>query len=247
MSVLHLPQAQGVLQRLFKLSCSLPFVCLYFSLGCDFISHSWSSFCRALSASVSSLVLCLQEADPSCCTLWCLPPVKWPQASARKSFMGRGFNFFTVWGCLQLLSACSNLLVHHPQLPGFCVPVLWSAWRVKSMWSLISVYLCLCRVVLCWTECLNSYLMQYIIPVWNSLFKIWLTSPKEVKWFSLSRTHLTSLCNFILWIKPQSLTAQINLCSKPFQDQLSQNLNPEQLDVLISPASVTAILFIFLD
>lgn len=138
MSVLHLPQARresfrGLFKGLFlKLSLPLPLVCFYFSSG------SWSviSFltpgalsCRALSDSVSDLVLGLQEADPSCCTLWCLPPVRWPQASAKKSFMGRGFNFFTVWGCLQLFCTCSNLLVHHPHSQrGFCVHlVLWSA------------------------------------------------------------------------------------------------------------------------
>lgn len=161
MSVLHLSQAQGVLQRLFKLSCSLPFVCLYFSLGCwaviSFLTPAalsaelWVTQCPALCCACRRQI---QAATHSGVSLqWNghkpLPEnLLWAEVSISSLCEG-----------VCSYSACSNLLVHHPQLPGFCVPVLWSAWRVKSMWSLISVCLCLCRVVLCCTECLNSSLI----------------------------------------------------------------------------------------
>lgn len=119
---------QGVLQRPFQgvvfEALSLPFVCLYFSWGC------WSVISFLTPGSLRewlSVQPCAVPAGGRSQLLHTLLSLSSEMARghSRKSFMGRGFNFFTIWGCLQLFCTCSNLLVHHPQLPErFCVDLV---------------------------------------------------------------------------------------------------------------------------
>lgn len=118
-----------------KLSHSLLFVCLYFSLNC------WSviSFLTpgALSAELwASDSLSSPRAVPAggrselLHTLVSLSPVKWPEASSENLLWAEvSISSLCEGVCTELFCTCSNLPVRHPQLPErFCEDlVLWSA------------------------------------------------------------------------------------------------------------------------